>query len=98
MRIRSGPGAPFKIKYEALFEECWFRKIEKTSPFASEILDNIEWQLSRSPGNVGEACEAFTDRVFRFTVTPRTRRLVSIRVLFEIRDDVVHLWFASIVE
>ena len=95
MRLRTGPRNPFKIVHSTYFVAAWYKGIEQKYVFAHEILDQLEWSLERDPAAEGEACPAFPGRDIRFTVTPRTRRLPSLRFLFEIRGHEVAIWHVS---
>lgn len=92
MRIRTGPRNPYRIVHAEFFEAAWYHQIEERCPQAHEVLDQLEWSLERTPSLEGEPCDAFEGRDIRFTVTPRTRRLPSLRFLFEIRDREVAIW------
>ena len=95
MRIRPGPRNPYRIVHSEFFEAAWFQKIELQCPHAHEVLDQLEWSLERNPSAEGEHCDAFEDRDIRLTVTPKTRRLPSLRFLFEIGEREVAIWHVS---
>ena len=89
---------PYRTRESEMFEAAFFR-LEQNFPYLVEAYDALTWTMERDPRGNSELCRAFRSegRELRVSLTPRTTRYPSLRVLVEVQEEIrrVYFWHLS---